>query len=178
MGVDDESMKGDPTGRQRSAVIGRLVYGPLRRLQRLYWRAAKPQTLGVRALVVSEDDAVLLVRHSYDMDFSGHSWYLPGGRVGRGESLVEAVRRELAEEVGVRVLAKEELLGVYTNTVEGKRDHVVAFVVRMWDRWPTASAEIVEARFFPSRDLPEGTSPATQRRIAELLGDERGTFEW
>lgn len=161
-----------------SAFVGGLLYEPLRRAQRLYWRTVKPQTVGVRGLVVSEDGAVLLVRHSYDRHFSNFSWYLPGGRVRRGESLVEAIRRELAEEVGVHVRSPEELLGVYTNLVEGKRDHVVAFVVRDWDRTPTASPEIAEAGFFPSRDLPEGTSPATRRRIAELLGEARGTFEW
>lgn len=162
----------------RAASIGGLLYEPLRRAQRLYWRIVRPQTVGVRGLVVSEDDAVLLVRHSYDRHFSNFSWYLPGGRVRRGESLVAALRRELAEEVGVHVRSREELLGAYTNLVEGKRDHVVAFVVRDWDRTPTDSPEIVEVRFFPYRDLPEGTSPATRRRVAELLGEARGTFEW
>ena len=49
--------------------------------------------------VLRWEDRVLLCRH----EKSGREyWLLPGGGVNSGESLVEALRRELEEEVGDR----------------------------------------------------------------------------
>ena len=39
-------------------------------------------------------------------------WWLPGGRVFFGESLVSAVKRKLREEIGVKGAASIEFLGV------------------------------------------------------------------
>ena len=55
-----------------------------------YGRRTRGMTLGVRALLVA-DGGVVLVRHTYTP-----GWYLPGGGVERGESVAEAVRREVA----------------------------------------------------------------------------------
>jgi 8-oxo-dGTP diphosphatase len=43
-------------------------------------------------------DRILLCRHEKQ---DKHYWLLPGGGVNSGESLVNALRRELAEEVGI-----------------------------------------------------------------------------
>jgi 8-oxo-dGTP diphosphatase len=48
--------------------------------------------------ILQRDRRVLLIRH----EKPGRGvWLLPGGGVNAGESLVDALRRELAEEVGV-----------------------------------------------------------------------------
>lgn len=49
--------------------------------------------------VLRWQDRILLCRH--EKAGRGDYWLLPGGGVNSGESLVDALRRELAEEVGI-----------------------------------------------------------------------------
>lgn len=50
----------------------------------------------VRAFVFNPDGQILMARHSLDSP-----WVLPGGHVESGESLHEAMQRELTEEFGL-----------------------------------------------------------------------------
>ena len=136
-------------------------------VQRLYWHLTGRLTVGVRLLAV-EDRKVLLVRHTY-LD----GWYLPGGGVQAGESLLEAIRREAAEEVGA-ALYDPRLYGVYSSFFEGKSDHIVVFLCEefTWQKVSNGEIECVES--FAFEELPEGTSPGTRRRIAEYVAGETG----
>ncbi|MES2445139.1 MAG: NUDIX domain-containing protein [Pseudomonadota bacterium] len=143
---------------------------------RLYWRLTRPRTLGVRALVLDPDDRVALVRYTY-----GAHWYLPGGGVKKKENFDAAIARELREEIAIAEFAVERILGVYHSMREFKDDHVVVFVVRVSDASALARAdllEIEEAAWFPLDALPEGTSPATLRRIDEYRAGATGTGDW
>jgi ADP-ribose pyrophosphatase YjhB (NUDIX family) len=141
------------------------------RLRRAWWFVARPISVGVLGVVVDEEGRILLVEQTYR---SG--WYLPGGGVRRKEPLDEALRRELREEVGVEPTAPPHLLGVYWNFAESKSDYVAVFVVEQWSRSPVTSIEIARDAFFAPDELPEDTSPAARRRIAELADDARETF--
>jgi ADP-ribose pyrophosphatase YjhB (NUDIX family) len=127
----------------------------------------RPMTLGVRGMVVDAERRVLLVRHTY---ISG--LYLPGGGVEPGETLEQALVRELAEEGNIELEEPAELRGVYLNRQISKRDHVAFFVARAFRQSaPRApDREIAEAGFFPLDALPEDATPATRARIAEVFG--------
>jgi mutator protein MutT len=56
----------------------------------------------VVAAVISRDDSVLLARRPRHKRH-GLLWEFPGGKVVAGEDHLEAARRELAEELGLRV---------------------------------------------------------------------------
>lgn len=123
-------------------------------------------TLGVRGACFDAEGRIFLVRHSYMP-----GWYLPGGGVERGESAAEALERELVEEAGIVIGAPPQLFAVYWNR-KRPRDHVLLFVARDFTRpRPPAypNREIAEAGYFAPDALPGEISPATHRRLDEIL---------
>jgi ADP-ribose pyrophosphatase YjhB (NUDIX family) len=105
----------------------------------------------VEALIV-QDDRVLLVKPS--RGFNRGTWTLPGGFVSYGESLPEAVRREVEEEVGAPCRVGK-LLGVYSFL--GKESHytwhMFTYEVEVLaEEFRPAADEIEEVRWVP---LPE-----------------------
>lgn len=140
---------------------------PLRKLawhgERLRWRLFHPITLGARVILVRGEE-VLLIRHTYR-----EGWFFPGGGVEKGETLEAAARREAGEEARVDV-REVTLLGVYSNFLEGKSDHVAIFVSRDFDLHDFQPNNEIGAReWFPLDALPAGISAATRRRLNEFL---------
>ena len=138
----------------------------LRRIFHAYFLLVRGMTLGVRAVVLDADNRVFLVRHTY---VSG--WYLPGGGVDHGETMEQAMRRELKEEGDIDLTGEAVLHGIFLNRHVSRRDHVAVFVVRQFSqqRLPAPNREIIECGFFAADALPEGTTPGTRLRIAEVL---------
>lgn len=123
-------------------------------------------TLGVRCACFDEEGRVFLLRHSYMP-----GWYLPGGGVERGETVHHALVRELEEEGGIVLQDEPSLFGVYHNRRQ-MRDHVLVYVSRGFERPNPPSypnREIAEVGLFAPDALPDDTSPATRRRLAEIV---------
>jgi 8-oxo-dGTP pyrophosphatase MutT (NUDIX family) len=156
-------------------LINRIFQLPLR----LYLRAARIRrgmTLGVRVAVFDADGKIFLVRHSYTP-----GWYLPGGGVEPGETLEEAVARELMEEGGIALEEPPQLHGLYLNRKVSARDYVALFVSRAWTQGTppkVPNLEIVECGFFAPEALPKGSTAATRRRLAEIREGAAISAEW
>jgi len=146
------------------SMIGRLLASalPLLKLR----TKLTPVSLGVRGLVFDAEGAVLLVRHTY---LPG--WHFPGGGIGPGETAEASVRRELAEEGGVRLLEPPRLLGVFHNPHWHHGDHVLFYEGVRWEpckpRW---GIEIEAAQFFAPDALPPDAMPSVRARLAERRG--------
>ena len=136
------------------------------RLRRRAMALARWRTRGVKVMAYDGAGRLLLVRHSY-----GRSdlWMLPGGGIGRRETPEAAARREVLEELGCGLDALRPL-GVFHATAEGRRDTVHLFRAELVGDPRPDGVEVADAAFFPPDALPEATSPATRRRVAELLG--------
>lgn len=144
------------------------------RARRLVWRVWGPKTVGVRGIVPDSDGRILLVRHTYGPS----QWHLPGGGLKRRESLLDALVRELREEVGVIVEGPVRLHGAFSSLTEGKSDHIVVFVVDRWQRAGSYSNEIDSFGFFAPDGLPPETSRGTRRRVGEWTTGDPPSFEW
>ncbi|MCF1492340.1 NUDIX domain-containing protein [Agrobacterium vitis] len=137
------------------------------RLLHVYFAITRGMTLGVRAACFDEDGRIFLVRHTY---LPG--WYMPGGGVERGETANQALEKELREEGNLVMTASPVLLQSYLNRTASRRDHVLFYRTLVRQTAPRLpDREIAESGFFPLDALPEGISPATRRRLAELVTD-------
>jgi len=146
------------------------------RLFHLYFVLRRPMTLGVRGLIHDRAaNTVLLIRHTYVP-----GWQLPGGGVERGETMEEALAREIFEEANIALTAPPRLRSVHFNRRSSPRDHVAFYLVEAFNQ-PAPKRpdrEIAEAGFFPLDNLPEGVTPATLRRIAEVFGGAPPSPDW
>ncbi|HWH09373.1 MAG TPA: NUDIX hydrolase, partial [Candidatus Thermoplasmatota archaeon] len=98
---------------------------------------------------------VLLIRRGRE-PFKGR-WALPGGFVDVGETVEEAVRRELVEETGLRGDIVD-LLGVYSDPRRDPRGHTVSvtFVLKVGGIVPVDDLDDAdEARWFGLDKLPD-----------------------
>jgi 8-oxo-dGTP pyrophosphatase MutT (NUDIX family) len=134
------------------------------RLLVLRWFVTRPRTLGVRAIVLSTEGAIVLLRHSYVP-----GWYLPGGGRASDEDPQAAVLRELREEIGLEDYRAIRHLGHYEHRPTFKRDRLELFLVEgARYRWQP-SLEIEEVREFDPQALPEDLSVRSRADISLWL---------
>lgn len=127
----------------------------------MWWFITRPNVLGVKAVLIN-DGAVLLARHNY-----GHGiWTFPGGRRKSSEDPLQAVLREVKEELGL-TLQTATWCGVYDSIHEYKNVHVDCFFAYVTDRTVTIDDfEIAEARWWPINALPENRVPSVSKIIS------------
>lgn len=140
-----------------------------------YWRISRGMTLGVRCALFDEDGRVLLVKHTYTP-----GWHFPGGGVEPGETLIEAVQKEVREETGINLTIRPRLQGVFLNRKGANRDHVALFVCRQWQRVENhiADYEISDVKLFALDALPPDITASTAQRLNELVHQTPMSDEW
>jgi 8-oxo-dGTP diphosphatase len=135
----------------------------------------------VRALIVDDDDHVLLVR----FEFSAVSvWALPGGGLEPGESPENGLRRELHEELGLtdfeigpHIWNRLHIIPILDTDFDGQRDHINLVRTPRFEPEPTIGWEAMRAervhemRWWSLDEiLGAGDVRFAPRRLAELFG--------
>lgn len=150
------------------ALPARFVLRAVRRFQRSWWWLIRPRTTGVRAICLTSEGRLVLVRHSY---ITG--WFLPGGGPRGAEAALPALLRELAEEIGLVAHAQPELLFTLEQRADHKRDRQTIYLVGDARIQPRLSLEIEAVGVFPLDCLPE-CHPSTRYKLDRWRGGRTG----
>ena len=117
--------------------------------------------IGVNALIFDAEGHILL-GHRRDIDW----WNLPGGGMEFGETVDEALCREVREETGLEVKV-DRLVGVYSKPQ--KQEVVLTFICQVIDGTLQPTVETRENRYFNPDALPGNTLPKHRQRIEDAL---------
>lgn len=123
--------------------------------------------IAVSALIFNEGN--ILLAHRRDIDW----WNLPGGGMEMGETVDEALRREVYEETGLEVEVGH-LVGVYSKPQ--KQEVVLAFRCHVRNGEPRETDETRECRYFASNVLPPNTLPKHRERVEDALRNQQSAI--
>lgn len=120
--------------------------------------------VSVAGLVKNEQGQVLMILSP------DRGWEYPGGMVEQGETLQEALRREILEETGVEA---EPLAFAGITKNMGRNIVNVDFVCRYVGGEPKTSPESLEVRWMsPEEALAHVTLEITRRRLEGMLASD------
>ena len=136
----------------------------------------------VRGLVVDGEARVLLVRFEFP---AGTRWALPGGGLDSGESHHDALRRELAEElglhdpvIGAHLWNRLHIVAFLSGEFDGQREQIyevdvpAGFEPQPMFSWEQLNAEFVyELRWWTLAELEAARVHTTPRQLVKLLHD-------
>lgn len=135
---------------------------------------------GTCAAVFNPQGEILLQKRA-DNGF----WSMPGGAVDPGESVEQAIIREVWEETGLHVRVVR-LVGVYSdpyhymvtqypdgNVVQGVS---LCFVCARVSGTLQISHESTDIGYFPVHALPDSTMPSHRLRLQDVLAQQREPF--
>jgi len=130
-----------------------------------------PRIRVVAAALVDADGRVLIADRPAGKIMSGR-WEFPGGKVKPGETDAEALRREIAEELGVEVLAARPFMTL-THDYPDRRIELSMWVVERFRGEPRGlegqRLKWVAARELDREDLLEADRPFVEALKGGLL---------
>jgi 8-oxo-dGTP diphosphatase len=124
---------------------------------------------GVGVMIFNSSGEVLLCKRGQATKNERGCWECPGGGIEFGETMVEAVRREIKEELGVDVRIAYQLLAVdHLIPAEGQHWVTIPFVAKITSGQTPKVMEphkCDEIGWFRLSNLPKPLSIATQLNL-------------
>lgn len=124
--------------------------------------------IGAKALISNDDGKLLLLKRPSGI------WDLPGGRIQRGETLEQTLRREILEETGLELLSSIPLLTALTSIRIPQQGHdTVGLVFSIYHCTAAGtirlSPEHTEFAWFTSQDAAQVLPRSYPPSLIELL---------
>jgi len=113
--------------------------------------------------IISKDKSLLFLRRKNSP--AKGQWWFPGGRIRKGETLEEALYREVKEETGLKVI-KSKLVNVYSRMFNERHDITIAYLCNCKGDKIILNNEHSEYRYFKS--LPKTIHPYLIQVIQDL----------
>jgi mutator protein MutT len=131
------------------------------RMRRWTMRVTHPRfTVTAGAVVFNQNGEVLLLKHRFR---AGSGWGLPGGFLEKAEQPIDALRRELREEIGLEV---EDIEIFAVRSFKKPQQVEVLFRCRSNGTLQPQTIEVERAEWFSIANLPDGL-PRDQRMYVE-----------
>ena len=130
------------------------------------------------AVIRAADDRILIAKRPLDKH-QGGLWEFPGGKVEEGETPKAALRRELGEELGLRVRG-EKKVGTIRHAYTSFSVTLHVFLVKTEEvQVPARSREGLPSGWFSAEEARNLPMPAaTVKILSRWVGDPETTGEF
>jgi 8-oxo-dGTP diphosphatase len=127
--------------------------------------------IGVAVALLLRDGCVLMGERKSEKIYPLH-WEFPGGKIESGETAVDALRRELHEELAIEIVDAELYFSEVATYSNGITYSISYFLVRTWDGEIT-DLEFNRAKWISAKMLPNLLHLSGNKAIlAKLMHEE------
>jgi ADP-ribose pyrophosphatase YjhB (NUDIX family) len=128
----------------------------------LYGKIVKYMPIPSVEAIIVRDGKLLFLRRKNSP--AKGQWWFPGGRIRRGESIEEALFREVKEETGL-IVTKYRFVNVYSRVFPERHDITIVYLCECNEGEVRLNDEHLEFKFF--EEIPKGIHPYLLKAIQD-----------